>query len=285
MNRAYEVITDHILGLLEQGTIPWKRGWKGGRPMNINGRPYRGINVFTLLSCGYSSPHWLTFNQAKKMGGMIKKGQHGFPVVFWKLLERETGEIDLETRETIKKRVPMLRYYTVFNLSQVEGIDLKYEAKALVDANPIEAAEAIVNGIQFPPKLSHEGGRAFYRPSTDEIVLPEVESFFSMENYYSTRFHETVHWTGHESRLHRSGITDLAMFGDAEYSQEELVAEMGSAFLCGEAGISPIVIENQAAYIQGWSKKFRDDKKMVVMAAAQAQKAADFILKKEEEKA
>ena len=284
MNRAYSIITDRIIGLLEQGTIPWKKDWKGGIPMNINGHRYRGINVFTLLSAGYSSPYWLTFNQAKKMGGKIKQGEHGVPVVFWKLLERPTGETNEETGEPVVKRVPFLRYYIVFNLAQTEGIDLKYEASVLSDTSPIDMAERIVNGILVPPVVRHEGSRAYYSPTVDEIVLPPVDSFYSMEGYYSTRFHETVHWTGHKTRLNRPGVTELAMFGSEKYSQEELVAEMGAAFLCGEAGISQRVIENQAAYIQGWTRKFRDDKKMVVMAAAQAQKAADFVLTHNPEK-
>ncbi|MCK4717771.1 MAG: DUF1738 domain-containing protein, partial [Thermoplasmata archaeon] len=222
MNKTYEVITDQIIGLLEKGTVPWRKPWTGGGlPRNINGRPYRGVNVFVLYGQEYSSPCWLTFNQAKKLGGNIKKGEKGIPVVFWKILKRLTDEVDEITGEPVVKQVPFLRYYTVFNLDQTDGIEAEQEMMPLTDTTPIKRTEDILDHMQHPPLVKHEGYRAFYSPIRDEIVLPEQKFFFSTEDYYSTRFHETIHWTGHNSRLNRKGITGFHMFGDKDYSQEE----------------------------------------------------------------
>lgn len=273
-NNAYQVITDRIMELLEEGVAPWHKPWKGGgEAMNlVSKRGYRGINRFLLNAASYASPYWLTFNQAKTQGGAIKKGEKSTPVVFWKLLEKE----DQKTGE--KKEVPVLRYYRVFNLEQTEGI----EGPPAEDADekeftPMERCEKLVAAMPNPPKLQHLRQAAWYRPSQDLVNMPKPESFVSSEEYYSTLFHELAHATGHESRLKRPTLTDMAPFGSTNYSKEELVAEMTAAFLCGATGIANATIDNSAAYLNGWLKKLKKDNMLVVQAAAQAQKAADYI--------
>ena len=281
---VYEMVTDRILEALENGTVPWRKPWRGGTaagsPVNLKSKKaYRGINVFVLHLQGFSSRYWATFKQAKDLGGKVRKGSKGTPVVFWKWIDKKGKDDD--GNEIVLDRYPILRYYTVFNLDQIDGID-DPDAKAADDTpakfNPIEAAEKIVDEMPNRPEITHNEPRAYYRPSTDTVNMPKPELFDVPAEYYSTIFHELTHSTGHESRLNRDGITKLAAFGDDNYSQEELVAEMGAAFLCGHAGIENETIDNSAAYIDGWRKKLSTDKKLVVYAAAQAQKAADYIL-------
>ncbi len=275
---AYQVITDRICELLEKGEIPWEKPWNAGADMPrnlVSKKEYRGVNPFLLSAMRFTSPFWLTFKQVKKLGGGVKAGEKGTPVVFWKWIEYE----DKETGE--KEKVPFLRYYTIFNLTQCAGIP-EEKIPALEEKtrsfNPIEEAERIVSGMPQRPTIEHIESQAYYRPSNDKVNLPKKELFKSNEEYYSTLFHELTHSTGHESRLNRKGIIELNSFGSHNYSKEELCAEMGSAFLCGEAGIVERIIENSAGYIQGWLKRLRSDKKFLVHAAAQAQKASDFIL-------
>lgn len=276
---TYQIITDRVIELLERGVIPWKMPWStrnDSAPRNlVSGKQYRGLNLLVLNSLGFQTPYFVTFNQAQAKGGTIRKGERGFPVVFWKFLEH----VDKETGE--KSQVPFLRYYTVFNLTQTEGIELPTPAAPQPENvfEPIEAAQTIVSGMPDAPPVRHGQGRAFYRPAMDFVGMPSPEEFTTPEEYYSTLFHELVHATGHERRCNRKGITGVINFGSEIYAQEELVAEMGAAFLCGESGLTPAVIENQAAYIQGWLTKLKNDPKCLVQAAGQAQKAADFILK------
>jgi antirestriction protein ArdC len=282
---VYQIVTDEIIKKLEAGHVPWRKPWKTfGAPRNlISGKPYRGINAF-LLSCSpFSSPFWLTFRQADGLGGHVRKGEHSSIAVFWKEWETEK---QTDTGETVEVKIPILRYYRVFNSEQCEGIDHKRlaELQALESAgnafNPIEQAEAVMHRMPNPPHVTEAESRAFYRPSTDTVNLPKRGLFDSPEEYYATAFHELSHSTGHASRLNRKGITEHHFFGDADYGQEELVAEMASAFLCGECRISQPVIDNQAAYIGGWLRTIRKDAKLVVVAASQGQKAADYILGK-----
>jgi len=276
--KIYEMINNRIIGLLEKDEIPWKKPWISGDPVNfISGKPYRGINPFILISSGFSCPYWVSFKQAKGKGGRVKKGEKGFPVVFWKWIEVQDPE-----SESGKKRVPFLKYYTVFNLEQTEGIDIPESQTR--DFNPITKAEKVIHEMPNAPVIEHIEHRAYYRPSEDVVNMPKANLFQSDEEYYSTLFHELTHSTGHKSRLNRDEISNISLFGSHDYSKEELVAEMGSAFLCGHCGIEPAVIENQAAYIQNWLKKLQSNKKWLVYAAAKAQKAADFILGVEHEK-
>lgn len=280
-DKIYKLVTDKMIEALENGVVPWRKPWNAqiGPPCNYaSKKPYRGVNVFVLgitaLVNNYSGNNWMTFKQVKKNGGRVRKGEHGTQVVFWKWIEKkETVEDTHGEREDIK-RFPMLRYYLVFNQDQIDGIDFPK-----VDRNPdedvIHNAEKIWNDWTNRPSLTHGGGRAYYSPTDDEIVLPVFEAFDCAAEYHCTKFHEMIHATGHKDRLNRLDM--MAYHGDHEYSKEELVAEMGAAFLCAMTGIEG-TFDNSAAYIANWLKKLQDDRKLVVMASAQAQKAVDAIL-------
>lgn len=268
---VYEIITEQILAQLEKGEIPWRKPWRTLPPANlISKKPYRGINVFLLALQGYGSQYWLTFNQAKQLGGNIRRGEHGTKIVFWKFSSFETETADGETEE---RKSAMLRYYTVFNLEQTEGL------KALLTlppASPIESAEEIVKGMPNPPAFEQDA-QAAYIPSRDVVTMPSRTAFIGQTEYYSTLFHELIHSTGHAKRLGREGFDAPQKFGSDTYSREELIAEMGSAMLCGVAGIEQSTLDNSAAYLRGWMNRLRGDSRLVISAASAAQKAADYI--------
>jgi antirestriction protein ArdC len=276
-----QAVTDRILSMLDEGTVPWRHPIKGGGqndwPKNLaSGKPYRGINVFLLAVTawmqGYESSFWLSFKQAADRGGHIRKGEKSSMVVFWKQYETK----DKETGEA--RTVPVLRYYNVFNAAQCEGIQAPdAPPPAAAPFEPIREAQAIVDGYAGGPKIEHAGGRACYFPLQDRVRIARPGLFLSSEFYYATLFHELVHSTGHSTRLDRGLDKTLAPFGSSDYSKEELVAEMGAAFLAAHAGISPPTIEQSAAYIEGWRKKLKDDKKLVVHAAGAGQRAAEWI--------
>jgi len=273
-NDVYQIVTDRIVQLLESGTVPWHQPWKGGKqwPQNfITRKVYRGINLFLLNAASYPSPYWLTFKQVQVLGGRIKKGEQSFPVVFWKMFKEEDGGEE--------KRIPFLRYHRVFNVAQCEGINVPNTeaSEPILKFQPIEKCEQIVSAMPKRPEINHSGVRACYSPSLDVVTMPEARLFDSSEGYYSTLFHELTHATGHVSRLNRKEITNPIRFGSDPYSREELVAEMGAAFLCGHCGIENQTIDQSASYIQSWLAKLKEDRKLVVHAAAQAQKACDFI--------
>lgn len=281
-NKVYEIVTDRIISQLEAGTIPWRKPWgsaagsSGLAKSLVSGNEYRGVNAVMTNCQGYTSPYWITFKQAAAMGGSVRKGEKGTPIVYLGKAEKQseaTGE---------KSEYSFLRYYTVFNVEQCEGLTIPEAPKApeTPAIAPIDACEAIVSNSQMKAPIRHAGAQAFYSPMLDSITMPVRELFHSSEEYYSTLFHEMAHATGHSQRLDRKLDTAPAAFGTEDYSKEELVAEMASAFLCATAGIEAPVIENQAAYIQGWLKRLRGDSKLLVSAAAQGQKAADYILNK-----
>ena len=279
---VYEIVTERILEKLEEGTVPWHKPWSGGGcPQNlVSGKEYRGVNVLLLGSQDFTSPYWVTFKQAKQLGGTVRKGERSTPCIFWKFLARDSESP--VTGETETKKIPLIRYYSLFNVEQCGGISyarLEIEAEECAPFDPIESAEAIVSGYPNPPTIAHDGrGSAYYRPSTDSILMPTPENFDSEASYYATLFHELTHSSGSESRLARPGVTNPIRYGSHEYSQEELVAEMGAAFLLAEARIdSESLTNNSASYIQSWLKALKDDPKLVVLAGAQAQKAVDHI--------
>ena len=240
---VYEIITARIVELLTQGTIPWRKPWGAvaGEPRNlVSGKAYRGINVFLLSAAPFASSYWLTYRQATERGGTVRKGSKGMPVVFWRWnkpgQESETQEEQAETSQ--RRGAPLLRYYTVFNREQCDGI----EAPAAPTAKafePIPECERIVRAIQNGPRIEHHGAQAYYRPSTDTVVTPRPEQFDAPALYYSVLFHELTHSMGHASRLARKGITDAAMFGSHEYSREELIAELCRAPGYAEQSPSP----------------------------------------------
>jgi len=270
---VYEIVTARILEQLEKGVVPWRKPWRAETPCNlISGKPYRGLNVFLLASQGYGSRYWLTYQQATKLGGHVRRGEHSTLVTFWHIGEEKTctgqdGSIE-------KTQLFLLRYYNVFNLEQTEGIDIPRVSSSPAMA-PIDRCEAIVAGMPNPPRRE-QSDRAWYRPSTDTVGIPALGLFNSSEEYYSTLFHELTHSTGHASRIGREGIEQLYAFGDDSYSREELVAEMGAAMLSGACGIQT-TFENSAAYLQSWIMRLRSDSRLLISAASAAQKAADFI--------
>jgi len=277
--KVYEVINNRILELLEQGTVPWRKTWNAGSnmPKNmVSKKEYRGVNVFLLACMPYSSPYWITFKQVQDKGGHVIKGSKSTPVIFWKWLDKK--DADTTVNETVNGKIPMLRFYNVFNLEQTEGIEPPPTTETINTFTPIERAEQIITNMPHKPDIKHGGNKAAYSPMLDYIKLPEPTSFEKPEEYYSTAFHELAHSTGHESRVGRKGILEPSYFGSHEYSKEELVAEMAACFLCGHADIENTVIENSAAYIAGWLKALKNDKTLLIHAAAQAQKASDYIL-------
>jgi len=287
VSKVYGIITDKILGMLAEGTVPWRKGWNGAErfPVSVHGRKYRGINVWllgaTAAAKGYASPVWLTYRQAVALGGVVIKGEHGTAVTFWKQLQ-----VDDPDKPGKQKTIPFLRYYTVFNTEQTEGCTFDAATVKRISPpdpdstiDPIAEAEAIFETMPNRPSVAFDGGdRAYYVPILDSVHLPERNSFASAEGFYDTAFHELGHSTGHESRLNRQDPAAVRAFGSHDYGREELVAEMTSAFLCAVAGIEQATLANSAAYIASWMKTIREDEKMVVWAASRAQAAADFIL-------
>ncbi|MDE0614544.1 MAG: zincin-like metallopeptidase domain-containing protein [bacterium] len=277
MRDAYQEITDRIIAALERGTVPWRTPWRARGHRNARSqRPYRGVNTLVLqtaaLERGWSDPRWLTYRQARAAGGHVRRGEHGTRVVLWKWIEKA----DPEEPEGVK-RFPLMRLYSVFNVAQCEDVRLpRPQAEECCD--PLDRAEAVVAGYREGPAIHHDSESAYYVPERDEVHLPPRGSFTDAHGYYATLFHELAHSTGHPSRLAREGYRTAARFGSERYSQEELVAEFGAAFLGGEAGIDPSRVEQSAAYIASWLRVLDDDRRLVVVAAGQGQRASDHIL-------
>ena len=270
----YKEVTDRIIAQMEEGVIPWSKPWIacGKAISRSTGKPYSLLNQMLLGRPG----EYLTFKQCQEAGGKVKKSEKSSMVVFWKWIEQE----DEETHET--KEVPFLRYYNVFHIDQCEGITAKHTTETTFPdgAEPLEAAQEIIYDYlsREGVKLSHqEGDRAFYRPSTDEVVLPIRKQFISTAEYYSTVFHELIHSTGHVKRLNR--LSKPSFFGTEDYSKEELVAEIGAATLVDHVGLETSTsLRHNAAYIQNWLKVLKDDKRFIVSAAGRAEKAVNLIL-------
>ncbi len=275
----YQDITDRVIKALESGKIPWSKPWGSSVmcPKNlISLKPYQGINVLLTSLSGFVSPYWLTYKQAESLGANVKKGEKGTKIVYWSKALKDKGTDD-------EKAFMFMKTFAVFNVDQIENLKLDrkflYPTAELQDFKPIEKCESIVKAWTNKPSIDHAGGKAFYSPGTDSVTMPKPELFKSPEGYYEVLFHELGHSTGHESRLNRDGVVDRHNFGSHEYSKEELVAEMTSAFLCATAGINDEkIFENSVAYIQSWLGVLKQDSKMVVKAAAAAQKASNMIL-------
>lgn len=279
---VYTMVTDRIVAELENGVIPWKKPWisKEGAISHVTGKPYSLLNQMLLAKAG----EWLTYAQAVKEGGKIKKGEKGRFVVFWKWVEKKTGETDADGNLVIEK-VPFLRYFTVFHIDQCEGIKPRFEGKAS-DLTPDAEAQKIFDDYTVREKITvnHGGDRAFYRPFEDSITLPVISAFKAIAEYYSTAFHEAVHSTGAKSRLNRDGVTGLTYFGSEDYSKEELIAEIGSSMILNKIGMeTEASFKNNAAYINGWLSVLRNDKRFIVSAAGKAEKAVKFLLNEKDE--
>ncbi len=284
-----EEITNRILEDLEKGVTPWEKPWKAGRglplPLNAStGKHYRGINVFVLwdqaIAKGYSTPSWVTFNQANGLKGHVKKGEKGTDVVFYKPISK-TKSLNLEDEVLVDQQTFwVLRTYTVFNLDQVDGLDhLKLKPEPMEPFVAIEEADGLL--IDSGAEIIHAPiDQAFYDRKKDFITLPLRESFVSRESFYGVALHEVTHWTGHSTRLNREFGK---RYGDQAYAFEELVAEMGAAFLCATCGIP--YATRHSNYIGDWIQVLKDHKRAIFTAAAKAQAAMDFVLKRTGEEA
>ena len=271
---VYEVITARILEQLEAGVVPWRRPWDQVESRNVaTEKKYRGINAITLPGGLFA-----TFKQVKDLGGNVKKGVHGFPVVFFSFPDHaKEKEEEKEDGKEDGRTAPIIRYYHVFRVEDCEG--LKIEKIKEEGSTSIEAAEAIIQKMPNRPVIIEKTStEAYYSPSTDTVQIPNRSQFSMIEEFYSTLFHELAHSTGHADRLGRKTLTEIAAFGSSEYGKEELVAEFGASFLCGEAKIDNTTIKNSASYIASWKRVIKADSRLVIQAAGMGQKAADYIL-------
>jgi antirestriction protein ArdC len=280
MNKVYQYVTDRIIQKMQEGKIPWQKGWNSIPALNyITRKPYRGINKLLLEGGEY-----LTFKQIQQLKGTVKKGAKAEMVVFYTSYTKTVTTTSAETGKKEEKQVfiPVLKYYNVFNLKDVEGIPSKLPSK--IKHETLKEAEQVISGYKTCPEIVHNNDKACYYPTLDVINVPEKGLFKDINAYYSTLFHEMIHSTGHETRLKRfNNSPDMHMFGSESYSKEELIAEIGSAMLCEHVGILSQTIANSAAYLQSWIKVLKNDMTLIVHAAGKAQKAVDYILNIKEE--
>lgn len=275
-NDIYQQITDKIIAALEVGSAPWVKPWASlGAPRNaVTGREYSGINTVLLSMTDFTSNQWLTFQQAKQAGGNVKKGEKGTTVVFFKPLTiKEKAELQGDDKEKV---IPLLRTFTVFNTQQIESLPEKFNQTVKPQISDFEdntAAENLLNQAE----ITYGMNRACFIPSLDKIHLPNKTEFKSIPDFYATALHELTHWTGHKNRLARDFS---GRFGDASYAFEELVAELGAAFLCASCGVDGQLQHD--SYIASWLKVLKNDKKAIFTAAAAARKAAEFVTVSEE---
>jgi antirestriction protein ArdC len=282
---VYQKITDQIVRELEQGVRPWMKPWSAEhsegritRPLRANGVPYQGINVLMLWSeaieKGFASPIWMTFKQALDLEANVRKGEHGSLVVYAdKIIRTET---DGDTGEDTERAIPFMKGYTVFNVEQIEGLPEHYYGKPAPRGETVQRIEHAESFFAATgANVVHGGSRACYVPSTDNVHMPCIDFFCDAESYYATLAHETTHWTRHPSRLDRD--FGRKRFGDEGYAMEELVAELGSAFLSADLELTTEVREDHASYIASWIKVLKDDKPAIFSAASHAQRAADFL--------
>lgn len=281
----YQRITDQIVQKLEAGVRPWMQPWSAGadgarimRPLRFNGQPYNGINILMLWGAaeekGYLSPTWMTFRQALTFKAHVRKGEQGSLVVYADRITRTATDTD--TGEESEFAIPFLKGYTVFNVEQIEGLPDHFYAKPEPKGEPvarIERADAFF--ATTGAIIVHGGSRACYIPSTDNIHMPCIDCFQDSESYYATLAHEVTHWTSHPSRLNRE--FGRQRWGDEAYAMEELVAELGSAFLAADLDLTPEVREDHASYIASWIKALKNDRRAIFTASSHAQRAVDFL--------
>ncbi len=273
----YQAITDRFIEQLKRGTVPWQKPWLSAQNV-VSRKPYRGINALLLGSAPFGSPFWVSFKQALDLGGHVRKGEKSTPVIYYKFLEKRDAAGNLVVRsDGTEARVPFIRWSNVFNLDQTEGIIPPALALDQNRQQPCEKAAAMVAEAKLCP-VRHVGFAALYSPDRDVIQMPAPGTFRTLEDYHHTLFHEMIHATGHGSRLDREGVTKPIKFGSERYSREELIAELGAAFLSNEAGIlDEVQFQNSAAYLDSWINKLEDDPRLIVSAAGQAQRGSDFV--------
>lgn len=287
---VYEVVTNLIIEQLEKGVVAWRQPWSNGAngiwPSNYTTkREYSGFNAFYLNLIAAGRPAlFLTYNQAKQLGGQVRRGERGYLITFFRPAERPKPTADGQPQPEGKdqQKRGTLQYFTVFHYSQIDGIDFQLPQPRIEDQVPtVEQAEALVTTYQDKPEICSLQQRAYYSPKMDYVNMPTRESFTNSGTYYSTLFHELVHSTGHAKRLSRDGIINWSGFGSENYAKEELIAEMGASFLCGMAGIDPGIMGHNAAYIANWQQALSNDNKLVIQAASQAEKAVRYMLERE----
>lgn len=281
----YSRVTARIIADLEQGVRPWMKPWSGDhaagritRPLRHNGIPYKGINVVMLWSAatakGYACPLWLTFRQALELGGNVRKGETGELVVYANRITRtETDDAGAEN----EREIPFLKGYTVFNAEQCDGLPAQFRTTSTLPAlSPLARIEHADRFFAATgADIRHGGARAFYAEGPDYIAMPPFETFHDAESHAATLAHELTHWTKHPARLARD--FGRVTWGDEGYAKEELVAELGAAFLAADLQITPEVQPDHAAYIATWLKVLKDDKRLIFSAAAHAQRAVDYL--------
>lgn len=282
----YQRVTDQIVAELENGVRPWLKPWNAEhaagritRPLRANGVAYRGINILMLWASavekGFAAPLWLTYKQAQELGGQVRKGEKGSPVVYANTITRT--EQDADTGEDVERNIPFMKAYTVFNVEQVDGLPAHFYAlqePALDPVARIEKAETFFAATRAD--IRHGGNQAYYAIGEDRVQMPPFEAFRDAESYYATLAHELAHWTRHPTRLDRS--FGRKKWGDEGYAKEELVAELGAAFLSADLGLTPEPRADHASYIASWLKVLKDDKRAIFTAAAHAQRAADYLI-------
>lgn len=282
---VYTRVTERIIADLEQGVRPWMRPWSAGqlaeriaRPLRHNRTPYRGINIIMLwiagTAAGFTSPTWMTYRQAHELGGQVRKGEKGSPVVYANTITcTEEGDDGTET----EREIPFMKGYTVFNVEQIDGLDSSYYVQPAprftTSFARIDQAERFFAATGAD--IRHAGTSAFYAQDPDYVQLPPAEAFADPQSYYATLAHELAHWTKHPSRLDRN--FGRKRWGDEGYAREELVAELTAAFLCADLEITPEVREDHAAYIGSWLKVLRNDNRAIFAAAAHAQRASAYL--------
>jgi antirestriction protein ArdC len=280
----YARVTNQVIAVLEEGVRPWVQPWNTDHlagnvtlPLRANGLPYSGMNVLLLwmaaMANGYASNSWMTYRQASELGAQVRKGEKGAGIIYADKFTRKETDGQGEEQE---RQVYFLKSYTVFNVEQIDALPEQYHAKPAPlppILQRIEAADAFFAGINAD--IRHGGTRAYYTPVLDYIQLPPFEAFKNSESYYATKAHEFVHWTKHRDRLNRD--FEAKRKGDAGYAREELVAELGAAFLCAELGLEPAIREDHAPYLQFWLGVLREDHRAIFQAAAHAQRAVDFL--------
>jgi antirestriction protein ArdC len=278
MKDIYTEVTNRIVAALEQGTSPWICPWRQGSALPNNlatGKAYRGINVLILaveaMSRNFTDNRWLTFRQANTLGARVRQGEHGTAIVFYRMREINDAADGFDAESADLRKIPILKTYVVFNAEQLHELPDRFVLPPLQPWQPIDVAEQLIT--QTGALICHGGNQAFYRPSTDMIQLPPVASFAHADDYYATALHELCHWTGHSSRLNRLSAQRP---GIEAYAFEELVAEIGAAFLCALCGLNGVV--EHASYIETWLNALRRDKRLIFVAAGAAQKAADFVM-------
>jgi len=285
MKNIYQAITDQIVSELEKGVRPWHQPWNAGHmegrvalPLRHNGVAYRGVNVLALwmqaMAKGYAAPVWMTFKQALDLGGCVRKGEKGSLTVYADKITR--AEVDSATGEESAREIHYLKGYTVFNVEQIDGLPARFTAKAEPRLAPLQRRERADSFFAATgAEVRHGGSRAYYSTSSDHIQMPPFEAFRDAESYYATLAHEGTHWTKHPKRVDRE--FGRKRWGDEGYAMEELVAELGSAFLCADLQITPEIGDDHASYIHNWLQVLKGDKRAVFTAASHAQRAADFL--------